>query len=300
MTRLCVIASMAFAAFAQQPAASVFEAASVKVADPNPSPVTLPDGNVQPAIRGCRRPNPATLSCTSATLKQLLTEAYSVKPFQIEGPGWLDSDLFDVSAKGPAGTTWQQMPAMIQALLAERFHVVLHKDSRLSAGYELIVAKGGPKLNEVDKGEVAAYNAAEAAGAAPAALKRNAAPPMGVFTISMSSTGARRQRGKMTMGQLTSMLTNLLSRPVVDKTELKGTYDIDLAYLADDSDSLQRQIRAQSPPSIAAGGAPAASADTPIPTLIQSVQALGLKLDSKKVPLDVYVIESANKVPVAN
>jgi uncharacterized protein (TIGR03435 family) len=320
MTRTLLVPALAFVAFAQQATPPAFEVASVKVSDPNPQPVVVAGGMRRDVMRGCRRPDPGMVNCTNATLKTLLVQAYEVKNYQIEGPAWLDSGGYDLMAKIPEGVPVQQVPAMFQALLADRFKVVLHKETKLLPAYELTIAKGGPKLKEVDPAEVAAFNAAQQAsrggtgdapppppppgGAGGRGGPGGRSPQMGTFMISMSGNGARTFRRKMNMSQLVNMLSNQLSRPVLDMTELKGTYDIELSYLADESDPLMSQLRAMPPPPGATGGdapRPGADADTPIATLFQALQqTLGLKLDAKKSPLEVLVIESANKIPTEN
>src|ERR1035437_6944903 len=156
MTRCLLIPALAFAAFAQQATPPAFEVASVKVSDPNPP---SPGGTMVRMGRGCRRPDPGLVNCNNATLKMLLAQAYEVKNYQIEGPAWLDSGGYDLVAKIPEGVPVQQVPAMLQALLKERFQVVFHKETRSLQAFELNIAKGGPKLKEVDPAEVAAYNA---------------------------------------------------------------------------------------------------------------------------------------------
>ena len=174
MNRSLLVPFLAFTAVAQQATPPAFEVASVKVSDPNPPQATPSKGgggSVRVA-RGCRRPNPGTFTCTYATLKMVLIQAYDVKKaYQIEGPAWLDSEHYDVMAKVPEGISPDLVPAMLQQLLAERFKMVAHKESQLLPAYELTVGKGGPKMKEVDAAEVAAYNAASEArraGNAPA------------------------------------------------------------------------------------------------------------------------------------
>jgi uncharacterized protein (TIGR03435 family) len=313
MTRSLLVPALAFAAFAQQATPPAFEVASVKVSDPNPP---SPGSTMIRMGRGCRRPDPGMVNCTNATLKMLLAQAYDVKIYQIEGPAWLDSGGYDLMAKIPEGLPVAQVPAMLQALLAERFQVVLHKDTRSLPAYDLTIAKGGPKLKEVDPAEVAAYDAAQEASrggsvtappppppSAGAAAGRGRSMPLGRLSINFSTSGARTYRGKMTMAQLVNMLSNQLSRPVLDQTGLRGTYEIELTYLADESDPIQMQMRSSMGASGGSGDAahPATDANTPIATIFQALQqSLGLKLDAKKAPLEILVIESANKVPTEN
>ena len=322
MRRCLLLPAFAFFALARQPAPPAFEVASVKVSDTNPQPIAGAGGPFRAVRGGCRRPDPGSVNCTSATLKTILVQAYDVKDYQIEGPAWLDSDKFDLKAKIPEGVPAQQVPAMLRALLAERFKVIVHKETKSLPAYELTVAKGGPKLKEVDPAEVAAFNAAQeaarggSAGAPPppasAAGRAGSAagsPPLGSLSISVSTSGARTLRGKMTMAQIVNMLSNQLSRPVLDNTALKGTYDIELSYLAAESDPTQANLRALGPPSGAAaggiggsgGGAPATDLDAPIATIFQALQeSLGLRLDAKKSPIEVVIVDSANRLPTEN
>ena len=106
--------------------------------------------------------------------------------------------------------------------------------------------------------------------------------------MSRSGDGAQTIQGKMNLIQLTNTLTNEAGRPVFDKTDLMGTYEIDLSFLGD-------------LPAGSDAGRPQA-ADTPIATLFEAVQqTLGLKLEPKKLPVDVVVVDGGvNKVPTEN
>jgi uncharacterized protein (TIGR03435 family) len=114
----------------------------------------------------------------------------------------------------------------------------------------------------------------------------------------------------MTMAQLTNYFTNSLDRPVFDNTGLKGTYEIELSYLADGTDGMGLGMAGgpgpePGPAAAATGGRGDAAgpqdANAPIATLFQAVQqTLGLKLDPKKAPVDMIVVDSANKVPTDN
>jgi uncharacterized protein (TIGR03435 family) len=264
------------------------------------------------------------VNCINASLRQLLEQAYNVKSYQIEGPSWLDSDGYNVMARVPQGVPASQVPVMFQALLAERFQVNLHRETRTLPAYELNIAKDGPKLKEVDPGEVAAYRAtheaARAGREAPtsvpatggrgrgASTTAGARPmAMGTMAVRVSQGGGRTDHFKMSMPDFANFLSNQLSRPVVDQTALTGVYDIELTYLADESDPLQMQLRQAMAAAGAIGRADSTSpttdadASSPIPTLFQALQqTLGLKLNSKKAPVEILVIESANRVPTQN
>ena len=168
MIRSLLVPFLAVAAIAQQAAQPAFEVASVKISNPNPpQPAAVPMGGGSfrstMVARGCRRPNPGTFTCTNSSLKMLLMQAYNVKAYQIEGPAWIDSERYDVMAKVPEGVSPDLAPAMLQQLLTERFKMVVHKENKLLPALELTVAKGGPKMKEVDAAEIAAFNAAQEA-----------------------------------------------------------------------------------------------------------------------------------------
>jgi len=312
MKPFALVSLAALAAWAQQDSAPPsFEVASVKVAEPF-GPMGGP-GRVM-RMRGCAKPDPALVRCTGATLKMLLARAYEVKSYQIQGPAWIDSESYDLMAKVPDGVPADKIPAMLQALLAERFGAKIHKETRVLPAYELTVAKGGPKLKEV---EVAKLPSMPEPGSGPPPPPPPRGPgngppslsnmPAGAVMMMINPSGARMFRGNMTIEQLANQLTNSLDRPVFDNTGLKGTYEIELSYLGNENDSVGRMITANGPPP--GGPEPGGrgegprqqDANAPIATLFQAVQqTLGLKLDPKKAPVEMIVVDSANKVPTEN
>jgi uncharacterized protein (TIGR03435 family) len=190
------------------------------------------------------------------SLQNLLAQAYRVRNFQISGPGWLDSERFDIVAKLPEEAGEDQLPAMLQALLEERFKLAFHREPKTLSAYVLVPGKGGPKLSAAD-GEIG-----------------------GVRT----TIGATRRHlsGKVDMSYLAGLLSNLLDRPVVDMTELKGVYDVDLEWSVNDAPTAAAQV--DDPPSLF--------------TVLQ--ERLGLRLESRKAPVDIYVIDHVERVPTGN
>src|SRR5215813_1735545 len=93
---------------------------------------------------------PGTVVLRGDPLKIVLMQAFKVKTYQIAGPSWLDEDCFEIVAKMPEGATADQVPAMLQALLAERFKLAAHKEDRPRPVYALVVDKGGPKFKEAN------------------------------------------------------------------------------------------------------------------------------------------------------
>jgi uncharacterized protein (TIGR03435 family) len=93
---------------------------------------------------------PGSVALKGVPLKPVLMEAFSVKIDQIQGPSWLETDCFDIDAKIPPDGNMGQIPAMLQALLTERFKLAAHTEDRTRPGYALVVDKGGPKVKEDD------------------------------------------------------------------------------------------------------------------------------------------------------
>jgi uncharacterized protein (TIGR03435 family) len=124
-----------------------FDAASVKPAAP-----PTPDGRGMIMMAGPTggpgTKDPGRIHYPYMSLKNILMNAYDVKNFQIVGPGWLDTERFDITATMPPDTTKEQFRAMLQNLLAERFKMTVHRETKELPMYSLVVAKGGPKMKE--------------------------------------------------------------------------------------------------------------------------------------------------------
>ncbi len=292
------------AAFSQTPAVVEFDAASVKPAAPQG------DGRMMVGMRGGPGTGDAShATFTNMSLMNLITRAYNVKEYQVTGPSWLGSERYDLETKEPADTTKEQFGLMLQKLLADRFHLTLHRESKEFQGYELTVGKGGAKLKE-SSAEDAAFDPAKAGP--PPGPGRGSPPkldangfisldrPGMVMMMRMSGKGAvaHMTSRAQTIDRLTEMLGNELKRPVVDGTGLKGKYDFTLEYAAEN-------LPGGGPPP---GGPPPAGAQTGAaeapddlaPTITVAIQQLGLRLDAKKIQLDTLVIEKSDKVPTEN
>jgi uncharacterized protein (TIGR03435 family) len=250
----------------------------------------------------------------------LLTRAFDVSTDQITGPAWLrdlSSSTYTVVATMPPGTTKEQFRTMLQNLLAERFHLVFHRETRSFPGYALVVDKGGPKFKEV----------ASAVPADPPPDTRSMGIlgprgpddfptlPPGPRTVTMMSKGGgqRTKYQERTMAEFVSNLGFLIGTSqgkgandgylqprVVDKTGLAGRYTFLLEYSSEGAAALARQFPLQG------NAAPANSSPLPssdpgsgLPTIFVAIQKqLGLRLDKvPNVPLDMIVVESVDKVP---
>jgi uncharacterized protein (TIGR03435 family) len=191
-------------------------------------------------------------------LTTAIQQAFRVKPFQVAAPDWARDSRWDILAKIPEGGSQAQIPEMLQALLADRFKLAIHHEQREQPVYELVVGKGGPKLEASEAGDETGGNATggNAAGgntgpqgffpgAAIGGLFGGGAGNVRVSgdgrgaVITGGATGTTRitpnancgihmEFSKLTMQTLADTLTTFLDRPVVDGTELKGNYKIAL------------------------------------------------------------------------
>jgi uncharacterized protein (TIGR03435 family) len=238
----------------------------------------------------------AMVSINGMTLKWYIHYAYTVKENQVSGPDWLTAERVDIVAKLPAGATREQIPAMMQALLADRFKLTLHRESKEFPVYALIVGKGGAKIKEspldpdTDDGPGKANVDVNVTGG-----DRGATINLGKGA-SVAFEAQRLVAKKVTMAYLADSLARFVDRPVVDITDLKGTYDLTLDYNLDDVRAL---ILSTAPPGTPLPPRQADVGETSV-SLMDSLQALGLKLEPRKAPLDLLVIDHMEKTPTAN
>jgi uncharacterized protein (TIGR03435 family) len=311
---LCaLVASAAFAA--DNPPA--FEVASVKQAAPQT------DGRIMVRMGG----DPGRVDYANVALKAVLARAYNVKQHQITGPAWLD-DRYDITAKVPEGVPADQVPLMLQALLAERFKMTIHKETKDQSVYALVVGKSGPKLTKsepVKPGEEAPGPrtfSSSSAGAPPpppppggsgpgpsgsfsGRVGTGQAPPRGAMMMSMSGGAggnARMQANGITLARFSDMLSNMLDRPVIDMTELTGNYDIALDVSMEDMVGMRRMAVSHGPGPIAGGGGDSGPAPDAAPSasIFTAIQNLGLKLDPRKAPVEFVIVDRGDKVPTEN
>jgi uncharacterized protein (TIGR03435 family) len=258
---------------AQTPAAAAFEVASVK---PNKSA----DGRVMLGLQPGGR-----FTATNVPLRMLLRQAFNVQEFQIVGaPDWAGSDRFDVVAKAPEGDfNADVMRPMLRSLLAERFHLLVHNETREMPVYALMKArtdgKLGPNLMPASV-DCAAMRGRRGGGPPPAPPQPGQKMDCG-FMIGPG----RMNVGGMPMSNLAQSLSPMVGRIVLDKTELTGNYDFELAYSPEGLAGLPPLLNGGPPP-----------VDPNAPTIFTALQEqLGLKLDSQRGPVDVVVIDGVEQ-----
>jgi bla regulator protein BlaR1 len=280
-----------------------FEVASVKPSAPSARPITRLTG-------GPGTSSPGQLVGDNVMLRLLLTRAYDLMPWQLIGADRLYSDKYDIAAKIPPGATKERVNLMLQNLLVERFGLTAHWETRELPIYEAVVAEGGPKLKAP---EPLPAGAPRPEPGQPLTLNMMAKdkdgfpvlPPGVPRFLPIVVNGSTRITARMEpITVLWADLERRLLRPVVDKTGLTGTYDFDLTYLPEEpvrhSSTLEGGPPDASQPSAGQAGVLDAGSDT-APNLFAAIKSqLGLKLESKRGPVKVLVIDHVEKVPTAN
>jgi uncharacterized protein (TIGR03435 family) len=307
LPRVCgALVLAAFSLSAQTPAGGpVFEVASIKPSEPiTPQMIQSGKLHVGMKIDGAR------VDIGNFTLGQLIAKAYDIKNYQLQGPNWMlpTAQRFDIVANLPPGATKEQVPQMLQALLAERFKLEVHKETKEQKVYAMVVGKGGIKMTET---------------AAPAAAPDDpSAPKPGVtgsssVAVNVSKSGGsevstgtglrqkvtpspdgksvRFEISKASMSLLSEGLTPLVDRPILDMTELKGDYDLSFELPMADVIAAQRAAGANVPQA-----APGSEAADPVGSIYTAIQSLGLKLEPRKMPLTMIVVDKVEKMPTDN
>jgi len=265
-----------------------FEAASVKPAE---------QGRESRIAGGPGTASPGQILYLGQSLKTLLIVAYRLQFYQLTTPAWMDQEYFDVVAKVPPGATQNDLPVMLQNLLAERFALKVHLEWRAVPGYVLRVGKGGPGL----KPSPPPSPDADTHLRWPFSVDKDGflvLPPglADMFIFPARGGVSHISAGRQSLAALCTWLDRQLQKPVRDETGLAGVYDFHLAFA---TDSVTPMGRPRSD-DVAAPPGELRAAD-PAPTLPQAVEAqLGLKLELRSVPVEYLVIDHIERKPIEN
>ncbi len=231
---------------------------------------------------------PDGLSAMGGTLQMLIQNAYEIQDFQIVGaPKWVSSDRYDIEAKMDSSQIERlktlspdesrlESKRMLQALLANRFQLVVHRETKELPGYALVIAKNGSKLHDAKPGDT--Y---------PNGIKGPDGQP-GTGLMIMGGNGGPVTGQGISIENLARLLSQQLGRTVLDETGLTGNYDFTLQWTPDDR---------AGPMSAATQGGGSRSDDAPPPdssgpSIFTAIQEqLGLKLESRKIPVEMLVID---------
>lgn len=250
MTRaalLLVVAAVVQAQPADPSKKPEFEVVSIRPAKPDGSHDFDVDGSI------CRVHN--------FTLKRLSSFAFMLDTAQVYGgPNWVDDDSYDITAKIPDASmhhmTRQTVPELIQTLLADKFGLVYHLETRQATGYEMVVARKGPKMEPAQPDQKGS---------------------------NISSHDLRLTARNVTMEHFAKYLSRQMGMPVIDKTELTGGFNFELENFYIDRAPERADAR------------PDSNADTRPSIFTLLPERLGIKLESAKIPTPAMVIEQAKK-----
>jgi uncharacterized protein (TIGR03435 family) len=253
-----------FAAFGVLGQSTVFDVVSVKPSDPSTRGMQI---GISPGGR---------FTATNATVKALIQQAYDVREFQISGgPGWIGTERYDIVAKADDSSISEddlrkmneeqrkvfqdKLRQRLRTLLADRFQLKARKETKELPIYALVVAKNGPRIQ----------------------LAKDDGSLNGGIRANRSEAGKTEiivTKAPLTM--LVQVLSNMVGRTVLDKTDLQGNFDFKLTFAPD----LVQQT------------AGAGDVDADGPSLFTALQEqAGLKLDAQKGPVEIVVVESVEK-----
>lgn len=214
-----------------------FEVASIKRHKAEPGP-----GTSSMTVTGGR------MTCSNVSLRKLIVNGFGVKDYQVSGPDWMGTESYDIVATLPAESRGDQLLPMVQNLLADRFHLQYHRETKEMPVYAVVVAKGGIKMTPVEFGRG-----------------------------STSSSSGHMDATRIPIQKLAEFLAQRLDRPVLDMTDVKGFFDFKLDWAPDEKNTDN------------------------LPDLMTAVQQqLGLKLEARRAPVEILVVDGAEKTPTEN
>lgn len=302
MTRRCavwILVALLGALVAAQQSKPQFEVASVRLSS-------------APGSAGTQRITESRVDLQNISLKALVRMAFRVRDFELFAPDWLVEVRVNVQATLPAGSRRQQVPDMLQDLLANRFGLVARRETRSMQVHELVVGSGGSKMREVEPlngldkelqrdprlTSASAVKLADTSIDTPDGQVRTVFGELGRTTATAATMYRLRlnvpQRTqtldatRMTMAELAVVLTDSMGQPVIDKTGLVAGYQFTVE-LPVDARTVQT-IRNQMP----------SFEYLPGVSESRAVEAIGLKLERRTAPIPVLVVDKVNRMPSEN
>jgi len=282
-----------------QNAKPTFEVASIRAATPG--------------TRSSQRVTETRLDFVNTSLRLVLLTAFRIEQFRLSAPTWLNTVNFDIRATYQVGAQ-AQVPEMLQTLLAQRFGLVTHVEPRPVDAYELVVAKSGitvrevEAVNELDKDfrsdPTARASVIDTVSDTPDGPVRSVMIPLGGRTVtarSLYDTWTTAQRTfqvnatRITMTEFARILGRNVDRPVIDKTGLTGVYQFKVEL--DVNQNALRGLRSLGITTTVTGE------PIDVPTGVstfKAVESLGLKLEERRSPLDVVVVDTIERNPAGN
>ena len=280
---------------AQTPGNPAFEVATVRPSAPD-------------ARGGGRTFTDTRVDIRNTSLFQVLLDAHRIDEYRFAGPDWLKASRYDIQATIPAGMSRSQAPEMLRRLLRERFGLVTHVETRPVSVYELVVGAGGIKMREVEPVDDLARTFPSSGGTAPVDTvegegdkrQRTILTADGLKVVTARALWDQRITSRRTwlvdatrmgMTDLVTLLGGMVDRPVIDKTALTGVYQfkVELPEIL----STARLAPATRRPD----GAPRIEDPSGV-SIFRAVESLGLRLESRRSPLNVVVVDKIAKHPI--
>ncbi len=287
---ILLVAASSLPAFCSPQARLEFEVASVKPSRSQP---------VEQASIGVRIDG-AQVHIRYYSLRDYIRRAYRLRDYQILGPDWLTSERFDVDAKLPKGGTPSQVPEMLQALLADRFEIKAHRESKEAPVYGLLAVPGGLKLKPADADTVtdAGDLARNPTNLTASGSEQGVSVNYGNGT-SYTFANNRLETKKFTMARFADLLSLYLDRPVVDMTNVPGDYDVTLSLSAEDYRVMLIRL-ALSQGVVVPPDAAWLLESVGYDSVRAGLRAQGVKLEPRKAPIETLVVDQIRKSPTGN
>jgi uncharacterized protein (TIGR03435 family) len=283
---LALAAFGSFSDFAQtEHDQTAFEVASVR----RSNTANLGNATGSKVTGGPGTEDPSRFSCRRCPVLELIMKAYSVPYYQVAGPNWISIEDFDISATLSGKTSPEQFRVMLQRLLAERFNLLVHRETKNVPAYSLLLAKGGARLKRHE--EETRVETPQAIGTKPArpVLDKDGYPILSQgISAMMHNDRMRLQASGESMSDLAHKLAYFLSEPVIEETELQGKYDFTLSWVF-------RQP---------ASGPEADSSihdESSEPTLFNALrEQLGLRLERRSGRVGMVIVDHVDRIPTEN
>jgi uncharacterized protein (TIGR03435 family) len=295
VTAILVVFGALASVHGQEPAFPAFEVASVRLA-PGPNNFS-------------QRMSDTRVDIVGYPLRWVLVQALRCKDYQLLGPEWLTEVFVEIHATIPPGDNVKQAPEMLRRLLIERFGLAIHSESREMEAYQLLLASGGLRMREVQAiDEIDKHFPPQLNANGQARLDNTRVTPDGPVRIMAIPRGTRHVTARtmyertstnsstflinairMTMAELVPLLEVNLATPVVDRTGLTGIYQFTIELPRDET--TVREL---------AGRGVRVDPRNPGVSSFTAVESLGLKLERRRTPLEVLVIDKLNRAPTPN
>lgn len=223
--------------------------------------------------------DPGRIRLENWALVDLIAAAYRVRAVQVSGPAWLSDQVFDVEAKVAEGTPKEQVNAMLQSLLEDRFGLKAHRESQTKSGFALVVGKNGAKL----KPAAAPVPLDPSLSEEEKRAKRKEGLEQAMAEM-MARIKEKRESGlnglnaatwpSITMDEVASRLVRFTEAPVTNETGLTGAYSVSIETWR--------------------------NTDVPGGTIFDAVEKLGLKLEARKITVESVIVDQVSKAPTEN